>query len=123
MVYSLQRAMYDDSIKENRMKKIAVLLFVAVFSIGFVSTTVYADAAKGQKIFIKKMKNPCGMNGGEMAVKHTQAEWKAIQDEGKLNDELLKFCPDAEPLSDKYVPHVYDFLYNYASDSGNVPAC
>ena len=105
------------------MKKIMIVLFVAMVSIGFASTMVYADAAKGQKIFIKKMKKPCGMTGGDMAVKHTQAEWKEINDAGKLNDEMLKFCPDAEPLKDNYLPHVYDFLYNYASDSGNVPAC
>lgn len=105
------------------MKTILTILIVAIVSLGFASTPVFADAGKGQKIFIKKMKKPCGMNGGEMAVKHTQEEWKAIQDAGKLNEELLKQCPDAAPLKDSYVPHVYDFLYNYASDSGNVPAC
>ncbi len=105
------------------MKKIMIVVLVAMVSIGFASTMVYADASKGQKIFIKKMKKPCGMTGGEMAVKHTQEEWKKINDEGKLNDELIKFCPDAKPLKDKYLPHVYDFLYNYANDSGNVPAC
>lgn len=105
------------------MKTILTILIVAIVALGFASTPVFADAGKGQKIFIKKMKKPCGMNGGEMAVKHTQEEWKAIQDAGKLNEELLKQCPDAAPLKDSYVPHVYDFLYNYASDSGNVPAC
>lgn len=105
------------------MKKIISLIFVAIVTIGFISTPVFADTNKGQKIFIKKMKKPCGMNGGEMALKHTQEEWKAINDAGKLNEELLEKCPEAKPLKDSYVPHVYDFLYNYASDSGNVPAC
>ena len=40
-----------------------------------------------------------------------------------LNDEIKKFCPEAKPLKDTYVEHIYDFLYNYASDSGNVPSC
>lgn len=105
------------------MKKTFSLLILAIVTLGFLSTPVFADANKGQKIFIKVMKQPCGMNGGQMAVKHTQEEWKAINDAGKLNEELLNFCPNAEPLKDSYVPHVYDFLHNYASDSGNVPAC
>ncbi len=105
------------------MKKLITALFIAVVAVGFVSAPVFADPGKGQKIFIKMMKGPCGMTGGDMALKHTQAEWKEIQEAGKLNEELLQFCPDAKPLNDKYVPHVYDFLHNYASDSGNVPAC
>lgn len=105
------------------MKKIVTILFVAVISVGFISAPSFADVNKGQKIFIKLMKKPCGFNGGEMAKKHTQAEWKEINDAGQLNEELIKQCPEAQPLKDRYVPHVYDFLYNYASDSGNVPAC
>lgn len=105
------------------MKKYIFLIMIAVFTAGFVASPVFADVNKGQKIFIKKMKKPCGFTGGEMAKKKTQAEWKAIQDAGKLNEELLKECPDAKPLKDSFVPHVYDFLFNYASDSGNVPAC
>lgn len=104
------------------MKKLLTLLFAVVVGLSFVSTTSFADAGKGQKLFIKKMKKPCGFDGGVMAKKHTQDEWKALQDAGKLNDELTKICPKAKPLKDKYVSHVYDFLYNYASDSGNVPS-
>ena len=105
------------------MKKLLSILFILVIAVGFVSAPAFADTGKGQKIFIKMMKKPCGFNGGVMAKKHTQAEWKEINDAGKLNEELLKQCPNAKPLNDRYVPHVYDFLYNYASDSGNVPAC
>lgn len=105
------------------MSKFLKLLFVAIVSLGFLSTSAVADAGKGQKLFIKELKAPCGFDGGTMAKKHTQAEWKAIQAAGKLNDELIKFCPNAKPLKDSYVEHVYDFLYNFASDSGNVPSC
>ena len=104
------------------MKKLLTLLFAVVVGLSFVSTASFAGAAKGQKLFIKKMKKPCGFSGGVMAAKHTQGEWKAIQDAGQLNDELTKICPKAKPLKKKYVSHVYDFLYNYASDSGNVPS-
>jgi hypothetical protein len=105
------------------MKKGFFVALTLVAVLGFISSPVFADAGKGQKIFIKMMKNPCGFTGGEMAKKHTQSEWKAINDAGGLNDELLKQCPNAKPLNERYLPHVYDFLYNYASDSGNVPAC
>ncbi len=104
------------------MRKLLTLIFAVVVGLSFVSTASFAGAAKGQKLFIKKMKKPCGFSGGVMAKKHTQGEWKAIQDAGKLNDELISFCPKAKPLKAKYVSHVYDFLHNYASDSGNVPS-
>jgi len=104
------------------LKKLLILLFAAVVGLSFVSTSAFAGVAKGQKIYIKKMKKPCSFSGGVMAKKHTQAEWKALQEASKLNDELVKFCPNAKPLKEKYVSHVYDFLYNYASDSGNVPS-
>jgi len=105
------------------MSKLFSLLVVAIFSIGIFTTSAFADAGKGQKIYIKDLKPACGFDGGTMAKKHTQSEWKAIQDAGKLNEELLKQCPEAKPLKDAYIEHVFDFLHNYASDSGNVPAC
>jgi len=104
------------------LKKLTALLFACVLGLGFVTTTASADAAKGQKLFIKFMKGPCGLDGGKMAAKHTQAEWKAIQDEGKLVETLSEYCPDAKPLRDRFVTDVYDFLHMYASDSGNVPS-
>lgn len=105
------------------MFKVFNLILVAIFCIGVLSGSAFADAGKGQKIFIKEMKPVCGFDGGTMAKKHTQAEWKAIQEAGKLNEELIKQCPEAKPLKDTYIEHVFDFLHNYASDSGNVPAC
>lgn len=105
------------------MKKLATLLFAAIVGLSFVSTAAFADAAKGQKIIIKKLKKSCGFNGSVMAGKHTQSEWKKINDEGKLADEIKNLCPKSKPLKEKYLPHVYDFLYNFASDSGNVPSC
>lgn len=105
------------------MKKLATMLFVAILGLGFMSTSAFADAAKGQRIVIKFLKKPCGFDGATMAKKHTQAEWKKINDEGKLAEEIQKMCPDAKPLRERFLPDVYDFLYNFASDSGNVPSC
>lgn len=95
---------------------------IALASTTLLSVTLSADVDKGQKIILKKLKKACGFNGAELAKKHTQNEWKQIQDGGKLNEELHTLCPSAKPLKDKYVVHVYDFVHNYASDSGNVPS-
>ncbi|WP_331774893.1 cytochrome C [Sulfurospirillum sp. 1612] len=105
------------------MKKLLVLVFAAIVGLSFISTSAFASSDKGQKIIIKKLKKPCGFNGGVLAKKHTQGEWTAIYKAGKLNDELQKLCPKAKPLKKKYTKHVYDFLNNFASDSGNVPSC
>jgi len=103
----------------NTMTKLAVsaLLGMVIFS-----TTASADVKKGQKLYMKKMKASCGFTGAKFAAKHTQDEWEAIKGAGKFSDEAAKICPGLK-LKDKYVPHIYDFSYEYASDSGNVPSC
>ncbi len=111
------------------MKKMFSIFFAAILSLGFISTVASADVDKGQKLIVKKLKKACQesgiKNGGALAAKHTQAEWTKIQKEGKLAEEIQKLCPKADAkkaLKDKYLAHYYDFLNNYASDSGNVPS-
>jgi len=104
------------------MIKIYKVMMIAV-ALLFVSTNLNADVKKGQKIIIKKLKKDCGFNGAVMASKHTQAQWKKIYEDGTLNGEIKTLCPNAKPLKESYIPHVYEFLYNYALDSGNVPSC
>ncbi len=122
-VYDANLPLFKFMKGEKMLKKLLTLAFAAVVGLSLVSTTAVAGVAKGQKLFIKMLKKPCGFDGGIMAVKHTQDEWKVLYDAGKLNDEMIKICPDAKPLKEKYISHVYDFLYEYASDSGNVPSC
>lgn len=105
------------------MKKNSSFLLVAAITAITLSTAAFADPDKGQKVIIKELKPLCGFDGGVLAKKHKQAEWKKIFDDGKLNDEITKICPKAKPIKDKFLPDVYDFLHYYASDSGNVPAC
>lgn len=104
----------------NTVMKLAV---AALLGMTLLSSTASADVKKGQKIYLKKMKAPCGFNGVKFAQKHTQDEWEAIHEAGKFSDEVKKLCPKLKKFKKKYVPHVYDFAYEYASDSGNVPAC
>ncbi len=93
--------------------------------LGFSSTTLLADANKGQKLFVKKYKNSCGFGGDDFAAKHSQDEWEAIMEEGKFKEELLKICPKVKEaeVKDKWIQHLYDFSYKFANDSGNVPSC
>ncbi len=109
------------------MKKLLGAIFIAILGLSFVSTSAFADAAKGQKLYVKKLKRACAKSGvatgAVLAKKHTQAEWQAIEKAGNLQKEISKFCPKAKPLRKRYLKDIYDFLYNYASDSGNVPSC
>ncbi len=111
--------------KGGEMKKIATIVLTALLGLSFVSTAAFADANKGQKIYQKKLKKVCGFNGAKFAAKHTQDEWEEIYDNGKFEDEIQKLCPKYHKgyLKASQLKHVYDFAYEYASDSGNVPSC
>ncbi|MDD2383488.1 MAG: cytochrome C [Sulfurospirillaceae bacterium] len=105
------------------MKKVFKLFWATALTLGFLSTSAYADIDKGQKIYSKQFKTICGFSGNVMAQKHKQAEWHDIFYSGKLNEELIKECPNAKKLKNSDLQHVYDFLYNYALDSGNRATC
>ena len=103
-----------------------LLLGLSVFVIiGIFSNNCNADIAKGKKLFTKKLKNVCGITGQAFAHKHTQAQWKKINEKGKMKSEIQKICPNAKDsaVKDKYLQHYFDFLHEYASDSGNIPSC
>lgn len=105
--------------------KLLKIAIAGTLILGISSTTLLADATKGQKLFIKKYKNSCGFSGDKFAAKHSQSEWKAIMEAGEFKDELLKICPNVKEaeVKDKWIQHLYDFSYKFANDSGNVPAC
>ncbi|WP_200763699.1 cytochrome C [Nitrosophilus alvini] len=107
------------------MRKIAGIILTAILMTGFVSTVAFADVAKGQKLYQKKLKKPCGMTGAKFAAMHTQDEWEEIKESGKFKEEIHKICPKVKPesIKEKWIQHLYDFVYEYASDSGNVPSC
>jgi len=106
------------------LKNIFKILLAVAIGLSFTTITISADANKGQKIILSKIKikKACDINGAVLAKKHTQAQWKDIYSSGKLAEELKNVCPAAKPLKEKYAQDVYDFLKNYASDSGNVPS-
>ena len=112
------------------MKKLIGFLVSALFIVGLMSTSAMADAAKGQKYYLKYMKEGSGLNGAKFATLHTQAEWKALFDgKGeKFIAEYSKKFPGLEAFLkgdkfEKFMPDIRDFCIEFASDSGNVPSC
>lgn len=75
-------------------------------------------ANKGFKIYINKYKNSCGISGTNFATQHTQKEWKIIEFENKLYEEFENSC-SAVIFEDQYHSYLYEFVYMYASNSGN----
>lgn len=103
----------------NILKIAAVILTVSALTV----TAAQADVAKGQKLYSKTLKKACGFTGAKTAGMHTQDEWESINEVGGLKAEIEKICPKAKGIKDKYLPHLYDFFYEFGSDSGNVPSC
>ncbi|MDQ7045441.1 MAG: cytochrome C [Sulfurimonas sp.] len=107
------------------MNKIAKIALAATVLLTLSTTTANASPDKGQKYFTKKLKSPCGISGAALAGRHTQEEWQKINAAGGIGAELKNICPKVKDsaLKDKYIPHYFDFLFEYGSDSGNIPAC
>merc|ERR1711916_87691 len=79
----------------EKMKLFKIIL-AATLDLGVSTTSLLADPIKGQKLFIKKLKKPCGFNGAKFALKHSQEEWKNIFESGKFEDEIIKICPQVK---------------------------
>lgn len=108
------------------MKKLASIVFAAVVMLGLTATTAAADPAKGQKIYQKVVKKLTGVNGIKFCAMHTQDEWEAMKP--NLGAKLAEKFPKMKSYVSgskwaKHKDHLFDFAYEYASDSGNVPAC
>ncbi len=105
------------------MKKFLSIVATSVLVASIATTVVSADPAKGQKLYLKKLKKGCDLNGAKMAGKHTQDEWESFKEAGTLEDEIKKICPNVKDVKDKYLDDMFDFFHEYGSDSGNVPSC
>ncbi len=107
------------------MNKLLKLAFASAVALSLTATVASADVTKGQKLYSKKLKKACGVSGAKMAAKHSQDEWEEIGNGSGLADEIKSICPSVKDkgLKSKFLPHYYDFFYEYANDSGNVPSC
>ena len=106
------------------MTKFSTLALASILGMALMTTTVTAgDAVKGQKLYSKKLKDSCKMTGGDFASKHSQDEWEEINEAKKMGEEITKICGEGVSIKEKLVPYIYDFVYEFANDSGNVPSC
>lgn len=111
------------------MKSFTKIAMASLLGVAVLSTTAYADVVKGQKLYTKKVKSVCGTSGAKFAASHTQMEWESAKEEGTLTEAFTEACPAGADLfggdkfKKKFESHIYDFVYEYASDSGNVPSC
>ena len=79
---------------------------------------------RGLIIFKTRVRPYCEINGKEFAKKYMQEDWDDIYHEKELKMEVLKACPKIEKkYKDKWTPHLYQFVLEYASDSDTIPEC
>ena len=109
----------------NLLKTVLTSMVILAMS----TTVVSAEAKKGQKYYLKKLKvcKKDGLkNGAVFATKHTRKEWSKIKENGALLDEFKSICPSGtkkiDKMRDKDVKNLYDFIWKFAAD-GEVPSC
>lgn len=109
----------------NLLKTVLSSILVLTMS----ATVASADAKKGQKYYLKKLKvcKKDGLkNGAVFATKHSRKEWSSIQEGGKITDEWKSICPSGlkkiNKMKEKDIKNLYDFVWKFASD-GEVPSC
>ena len=107
------------------MKNVTKLALTALFGFTMLTTTVDAGSInKGQKIYGTKIKGQCGdKTGGAFAATFKQKEWEDAFKAGTFEAKVKEVCPTVETYKEKWTPHLFEFCYEYASDTGNEPAC
>ncbi len=81
------------------------------------------DVKKGEKIFIKNLQGICKLSSISFAGMHSQDEWEAIVQAGEFESEIFTICPKVKKSYQKaWSPNLYQFVYEYANDTGNVPS-
>ncbi len=107
------------------MTKLVKIALTSVLVLGISTTIASASAVKGQKLFVKKMKKACEMTGAKFAAFHSQDEWENLKESGKFENEIIKICPNIKKgdIKESWQGHIYEFSYEFANDSGNVPSC
>ena len=111
------------------MKKTTSLLLAVILAGSVFTTSAMANAKRGQKFYLKKLKicKKDGLkNGAVFAIKHNRKGWTSLRDAGKLQEEWTAICPHGakkiKKMKSKDIANLYDFVWKYASD-GEVPSC
>ena len=86
-------------------------------------TQMLAKTQKDVDFIKKEIPKACGFSGNVMAKKQTQKEWQKSYEMGRLSSVLIEYCPKLAPIKESSITDVYDFLYEYARDSGKDATC
>jgi hypothetical protein len=99
-------------------------IFVSFTLSFFIFTSAYASISGGKKIYLEKLREPCGFTGDKMGLMYTKKEWRYFYKSNMLNLEIKRICPESILLTrKKEVKNIYDFLSTFSKDSHNTPDC
>jgi hypothetical protein len=111
------------------MKSLFKTVLASMMILTVLTTAASADAKRGQKFYLKKLKvcKKDGLkNGAVFATKHDRKSWEGLRSSHKLVNEWKVICPSGvkkfKKMKEKDVKNLYDFVWKYASD-GDVPSC
>lgn len=111
------------------MKKGSTLLLAALVAGSMLTTNAFADAKKGQKYYLKKLKvckKDGFKNGGAFSSSKSRDDWEVAKEDDELLDTWKEMCPSGvkkfDKMKEKDIKNLYDFCHTYASD-GEVPSC
>lgn len=113
--------------RNSMLKFYNVALMLAVLGGG----SLYAASYKGQKIYMNSCKE-CHEGGQSFASSKKQRDWSRLLDQNgaklvQIHTESKKAASSVEYFTSKNfvknVRHLEDFFVEFASDSGNIPAC
>lgn len=87
-------------------------------------TDMQGDSTRGLIIFKTRIKPFCDITGEKFAKQYTQEDWEDIFYDKEFKMEIFKVCPKVEKrYKESWSPHLYQFSYDYASDSDAIPEC
>lgn len=82
------------------------------------------NSLKGKNIFIRHLKDDCNTTAYEFAGNYAQEEWEEIAQSGKFQETIFKLCPNVqENFKEHWSSDLYQFFYEHANDSENIPEC
>lgn len=82
------------------------------------------NSEQGKKIFIKNFKQQCDTTAYKFAENYAQEEWEEIAESGKFQETIFKLCPNiTESYKERWSSHLYQFFYEHANDTENIPEC
>jgi|GEM_PF-1344628 len=82
------------------------------------------NSLKGKHIFIQYLKETCNTTAYKFAGNYAQEEWEEIAESGKFKETIFKLCPSIkETYKESWSSNLYQFFYEHANDSENIPEC